>query len=312
MNHSTEQAGVPRSRVRLLGAAIGLLLFAGAIAAVIGRGDALAASWQAAKSAPLWLFVALAGSIALGPVLTGLSFFVLTRRFGRVGRREMIALIASSTLLNYLPLWPGTVSRVVYHRAANGIRMRDSTRVAIQASLLSGLSAALLAVLLLTIARPLGVTGVGAVAIGFSGAAGAAILSVTLAGRDHAWRTPLAVVTRSIELANWAMRYALALKIVGGSIDYENALAMAAVVRVAMLVPISPNGVGVREWAIGLTAVVLADGVTTSLGLTAGLLDRALEVLVVIPLGILCAAWLAQHRRDRSPTSDDSTHPHHA
>jgi hypothetical protein len=75
-------------------------------------------------------------------------------------------------------------------------------------------------------------------------------------------------------------------------------LAIAALVRLALLVPIAPNGIGVREWAIGLSAAAIAAGMTTELGLAAGLLDRAFEVAVAVPMGLLAAGLLAKWQRN--------------
>lgn len=291
--------GAGRRRARLVGVGVGVLLFAAAVTAITMRSDDLSGAISAAREAPSWLFLALLASIATGPLLTGASFHVLTRRYGRVGLPEMVALITGAWLLNYLPLWPGLASRVAYHKAVNRIRVADSTQVIVQASLLSALAASILAVLLIAVARPLGMTGTGAVALSLAGGLGAAALAlIRSSGPEHAWRPYAALALRTLELVNWAVRYALAITIVGGSITAEGALAIAALVRLALLVPIAPNGIGVREWAIGLSAAAIAAGMTTELGLAAGLLDRAFEVAVAVPMGLLAAGLLAKWQRN--------------
>jgi len=65
-------------------------------------------------------------------------------------------------------------------------------------------------------------------------------------------------------------------------------VALAIVSQIAMLVPIAGNGLGLREWAIGLTAASLT-GLDPQAGLAADLVNRAVEVLVAVPVGLLSA-----------------------
>jgi len=61
---------------------------------------------------------------------------------------------------------------------------------------------------------------------------------------------------------------------------------------VAMLAPLTGNGLGVREWAIGLAAHLLRQS-DLVLGLTADLLNRAAELIMVLVLGLVGMGWLA-------------------
>ncbi len=67
---------------------------------------------------------------------------------------------------------------------------------------------------------------------------------------------------------------------------------MACVSMVAMLAPLTGNGLGVREWAIGLSARLLRKS-DLVLGLTADLLNRAAELIMVLVLGLVGMGWLA-------------------
>ncbi len=78
-----------------------------------------------------------------------------------------------------------------------------------------------------------------------------------------------------------------------------------------MLVPTGGNGLGVREWAIGLAAPLLTD-YQIELGLTADLVNRAAELVVIVVAGLASITWLGRRgkRRCAAPTSHRSPDPH--
>lgn len=284
---------------RIVGAFLGLLLLAAAVAAIASRRSAAEQALGALVDAPTWMFFALAFSVAITPLLTATVFWILTRRYGRVGFGEMWSLILTAWLLNYLPLWPGMFSRVAYHRLVNGIPVRDSARVIVQAGVLTGISSALIGVLVLAVALPLGLTGWSAAVVGVSGGlvcAALALLTCRSQKMPLACRYLGATAIRTLELSVWALRYALAVRLVGGEVSADGALTIAALVQIAMLLPIAPNGIGVREWAVGIAAGGFAVGIASETGLAAGLLDRGMEVLIAVPLGLMAAGWLARRR----------------
>jgi len=289
-----------RRTLRIIGTTVGLLLLAAAVSAIVSRQDETRGLIEIVRQAPFWMFGALLLSVALTPVLTATNFFLLTRRYGKVAWSEMNSLILAAWLLNYLPLWPGMVSRVTYHRAVNRISVRDSTRVILEAGVLSAVAAGLLALLLLGVARPLGLSGWAAIAVASTGAIGSAVISVRIArsqSRPHAWRYFAVLSIRTLELGVWSLRYALAVTIVGGEVSAAGALTIAALVQIAVLVPLAPNGLGIREWAVGISASVFVLGITTEAGLAAGLIDRGTEVVVAVPLGLIAAGCLARRRK---------------
>lgn len=314
MNEPTRSRETRRT-VRIIGAVAGLLLLAAAITAIASRGDSLREVAGSIRHAPPLAFVALGLSIAITPFLTGANFYLLTRRYGVVTPSEMNALVLAAWLLNYLPLWPGMMSRVAYHRAVNRIPVKDSARVIVEAGLLSGLAAAVIAAMLLGVAKPLGASGPAAIALGLVGVPVGAALAIVFARdhtRPHRWRYGAVFALRTLELAVWASRFAASVWIVGGSVTFEAALAMAAIVQIAVLAPLAPNGLGVREWAIGLSASAFAVGMTAETGLAAGLLDRGVEVMIAVPLGFIGAACIARRRRlarTQSAPSADSDSP---
>ena len=65
---------------------------------------------------------------------------------------------------------------------------------------------------------------------------------------------------------------------------------------IATMVPFVSNGIGLREWSIGLLAPLLAD-VTLERGLAAELVQRAAEIAVILPSGFLGTWWLWRDAR---------------
>ncbi len=239
----------------------------------------------------------LIGAIVANVALTAMMFSVLISRYGRVGILEMQALIAGATLLNFLPLRPGLLGRVAYHRAANAIPAVDTARTIIQALILSaslGAYLALVAAISAWLSLPLEV-----------GVALPAPL-LLLASARAPWRIlSLAALLRYLDLLVWAVRYWMVFDLIGASIDHRTALALACVSVIANLVPFVSNGLGLREWAVGLLGPFLRQ-YPVPLGLTAELVNRSAEIVVILILGLAGLAWLAHSSRLKRarPTSE--------
>jgi len=283
---------------RLTGAAAGVALLAGAVAwALTTQGDAVAQSLTHAGHAPWWLVTVLIALPIINWLTVSLSFSVLTARFGRVGTAEMSALIGAAWLLNYLPLRPGMIGRVAYHKKVNGIRVRDAARVMGENMAMTGIaSVCLFAIALATVPLP---------GEGWRALAAIAPLPV-LAGVAAASRGltrvyAVALAMRWVDMLGWVGRYAAVFALVGEPIGFGGALAIAAVSHVALLVPLSGNGVGLREWLVGLTAGALPAAAGASfeasgaaVGIAADLVNRAAELVVAVPIGLVSAGWVAR------------------
>lgn len=276
-----------------VGSAVSLALFAAAIVALLSRQGDLERAWGSAREAPWWLIAAVVGLPLLNLGVVSVGFTVITRRFGRVGWVEMGALISSAWLLNYLPMRPGMIGRFAYHKKVNGIRAVDSVRVLIEALFLSTTSmVALVAVGLLVPGDgvwPVG-WGVGLAVVGPPAAAWAAAPLLAWRGLHH-WRYLVGWGTRYIDAAIWAARYMAVFELVGEPVSFGFACFLAGVSQVAFLIPISGNGVGLREWSIGLA--------TGGTGILADVVNRAGEVIAAL-VGGLIGGWyvsrgLARH-----------------
>jgi hypothetical protein len=296
--------GAGSRRVRaLLGFAVGILLLASAVWVVASRHNDLGHAMKAVRSAPRLMVGAAVVLPVLNNLVIAMVFLVLTRRYGRVGGVEMCALIAAAWLLNYLPLRPGLFGRVAYHRMVNGIRVRDSIRVMIGNVACGGVAVGA-ALLVVAVAGWRSASGFGALA-----GLGSLLVVLTVAAllsRGTAWGPSIAgVFLRYVDLMVWVGRYAIVFSLVGSPIDPLGAVAVASVCQAALLVPFVGNGLGIREWAVGLTAAALpaaflADG-AGSAGLLADLVNRVAEVVAAVPAGLIGTWWLGRLRRRSIP-----------
>ena len=299
----------PRARRAraIIGFSVGIALLAAAVWAVAGQGDALRHAAAAARNAAPWM-VALALALPVVNVLLMAAVFqALMKPHGRVAPAEMTALIGASWLLNFLPLRPGLLGRVAYHKAVNNIPVSGSLR-AVVANIGASVLSLTLAAGIVYDASHADPSQVQARFFGVSIVAPALLagLSFTLRFvRSRLAPFVLASTIRFTDLLVWALRYWLIFRIVGSPIDPPAALAVAVVSQAASLVPLVGNGLGLREWAVGLTVAslprVFASGTATGVGLTADLVNRAAEVLTAIPVGLLSIAYL--HRLSRRPSS---------
>jgi hypothetical protein len=228
------------------------------------------------------------------------AFLLLTRRFAPIPRTDMFALIGSAWLLNYLPLRPGLLGRVAFHKTVHGVRIRDSAHVIVRSILASGLALASLGIAAV-LSRSFGPTPLFALlALG-----PALVMSTWFAPRaagSPAVRDFMGVVgLKLMDGFAWAARYMLAFQLAGCPIGIGEALAVAVVAQAAMLIPLAGNGLGLREWAVGLLAASLpawyaaeSSSGSVGLGLAADLICRAGELAAALPVGLVCTAWLSR------------------
>lgn len=279
---------------RAVGFVIGLLLFAAAIVAVLTSRAALANALDSLEHPNPWLAALAIVLPFLNWHLISISFWVLTRRYGRVGLGEMHALIGSAWLLNYLPLRPGMFGRIAYHKRVNHIRVKDSVRVLATSVSLTIASNTLICAIAWAAFRvsPLAswiiVASPGAVI----GIAGVVMASQTASAFSFAPGLTIAMGVRYFDILTWVARYAVVFHLIGYPLSLAEATLITAVSQAALLVPFVGNGLGVREWGIGLAVPVLASESPRALGLAADLVNRAAEVLVALPVGLIASAWL--------------------
>ncbi len=294
----------PKRGRQVAGFAIGGLLLIAAVWAVASQ-DA-GATWAALRGAPAWML----GAAFLLPfvnwMLMSATFSALMKPHGAVGRAEMAALIGASWLLNYLPMRPGLLGRVAYHKAVNRIAVPGSLK-AIGGNIGAGFAAMGLGAL---VAASAGLSTVPSFAWvdRWAGVVAASPLLLLLGACVGAGtlRSPVvrswtvASFLRYLDLLVWAARYAIVFRMVGRDVDVFGAIAIATVSQAASLVPIAGNGLGLREWAVGLTAAALpawmAGDMGREVGLAADLVNRAAEVAAAVPVGVASVWWLVRRR----------------
>jgi hypothetical protein len=296
---------------------LGVVLVVAAVWTVMRQTATLQTAWESARAAPWWMIALVALLPLLNWLLSSLVFWVLTGRYGRVGLAEMAALIGSAWLLNNLPMRPGMVGRIAYHKLVNGIPVRDSIRVLVCALGCTATAAGIV----LAAAALTHLTGGGAIALtGILTAVTVPLALASAATRRSAgaasmrWRLLTATALRIADVALWALRYWLVFRLIGVPIGPEAAAIVAAASQAAMVVPVQ---LGVREWIVGLAAAWLppslagaaGPGVGVAPGLLVDLVNRAAEILVALPVGMLSGVWLAGRRRATPGLSPPSGGP---
>ena len=268
---------------RAMGYGAGVALIAVAVWKGLSRVD-LERLVAAPRLPLLAMGIAVLATIGLG----GLMFWVVTRSFDarpHVGLRRMTQLISASTLLNYVPLRPGLIGRAVYLNRFHGLPLGHSVQIWL---VVVAVSAVVFGVVILAVQ----IGPVGKPVVGVGGAVAALILASVLAGPaagrvlarrvESGWSW---VLIKLAELLLWGLRLWLAMLVVGIPITYPQAVAAAAAGNLAGLLPVTPNGLGLREWAIvGLLG--LSGQVDIADAALATVIDRGIEVLVVVPVGL--------------------------
>jgi len=287
---------------RRAGTIAGILLLAAALFMVWRKHEIVTAAFhsiqQLSTARLLGYLAVLAGSVAINIMLTGGLFSLLMSRYGKVSVLEMQALIAASTLLNFVPLGPGLFGRIAYHRAVHEISAIDSAKTVLQATVLSAIGTVYLAgATFLSLRFDWSIWPLALMPIPLLAILGLAAVMFKSLRPIRIW--PWAGLLRYLEIIVIAGRYYAAFALIGAPISSSGALAFACVSMVARLVPFFSNGLGLREWAIGLVSPLLTS-YQVGLGITADLLNRAAELLVVLIMGLAGIAWIAHHRRARN------------
>lgn len=306
--------------IALLGAAVALGLRASSGGS---SGPVLIEALRTARKQPLPLVVAAFILPTFNWLLVSAGFWVLTTSYGPPDRRvrfgEMAALTGSAWLLNYLPFKAGLIGRVAYHRAINGVGIADSVRV-LAISIVCSAVATLVVILAALIIKPdwSPPLVVGALA---APAATAAVATVAL-GRlaSPLWRLTACLALRYMDVLVWTARYAVVFALIGRPLTIGQAAAVAGCSQATLVIPLTGNALGLREWVVGWASSSLPSWFGSAVpgdlatGLAADLVNRLAEIVASIVVGTISgavvarrlAAWHAAHPttgavQDRSP-----------
>lgn len=292
-----------RRWVRAGGFLAGFALVVLAVAAALRQDPgALRQAMGAIGAHPWWFALLLVALPMLNWLSISASIWVLLSRFGRLGLGEMLTLVGMAWLLNYLPLRPGMIGRVAYHKAVNGIAVRQTGQTLLEGAVITAVAGALMLPMAWAVSD-LRVPLAWAMLVLVPMACGALACAVLWPRHELAARYVASGALRAVDMVVWAGRYALTFAIVGAPIDPAAAVILAGASQLAMLVPIAGNGLGLREWLIGALAAGLPAAVLggqdahLAQGLTADVLNRLVEVLVAVPVGLGCIGLLVVRLR---------------
>ena len=279
-----------RPLVRWLTFGLGILLLILAIGFVMRQRGAVEDALAAIREPNPVDVVLLLGASIVNVALTSIVFQLLLSRYGRVGFIEMQAVVATASLMNLLPMRAGLFGRLAYHKKVNGIALTDSAKTVVQSLSLTLVMGVLLAGLVAA-ATAAGIAWWWGAVIPLGALAVAGLARTT---RVWCW----AAAVRELEMLLFAARYVLAFRLMGLSIEPPAATAMAVSGALASVVPVTSNGLGVREWVIGAIAP-LTSRHALEIGLTADLVNRAAEVIMALVLGAIGVAILSRIRNAR-------------
>jgi len=317
--------------LRAVAFAMAAALLGASIWYALGEGDFGRLLAAGAGDVSLLLALTLGSAIVL---LSGL-FWLASRPFADPARPlswwEMQPITAASTLLNYTPLKVGLIGRIAYLRQYHGIGYLAS---GLSHSLLAATVGASLVLLAVLTAWRSHLDAVWWLGLLLGCAAAGGLISVAVHALipsrlvEVAQRSSLgrSWMRRTLQFSVWcavscalvllgALRWCTAFRIYGEPISLREGLLISIVhLLSAALGP--ANGLGLREWIVGLAAGSGFLGIAAVRGLEVGvavsIIDRAAEVLVVVPTGLLGIAWLAHRRRTMQPvrlTPDNEFEP---
>ena len=274
---------------RRLSVVLGALLVAAAVWSVASHRTMLDSAWQSLRQpAPAWA-IALPAAILASFASTAAGLRWLTLRvapLGCIAWSEMLMLTAASSLGNLLPLQAGLVGRIGYLHRVHRVPVTVGVLLTVQSTLLTLAAVAWLGAALLLVH----VSGLSWLAIPASVLIPAAI---TVAGPERGWAFRAAFTTRLLETLLSAVRTAAAFELVGASLSPTVALGFALAAQLANTIPMIGSGLGVREWAVGLLAPSVA-GIPTPEALAAELVHRAVELVLIVPGGLVASIPLAR------------------
>ena len=287
----------PRKRnLTWLALLAGVALLIGAI--VVAARDV---DWSQLQNAEPWQIAALVAGVMLNLFLTGLLWWAVTLSFDakpRVPISRMLALVAASGLLNYLPLRPGLFGRAAYLKAKHNLPLRQSVLALFVilglSALVLGAAAAIAQFVPLPWYRQVSIAAALVMTLLAPIAAGRLLRRRIVAG----W---LWVPLRILDVLVTAIRLWAAFAVVGHDLNFDHAVLAAAGGSFISLLGLTPNGIGMREWTIaGLTAASAG-----SIGFAAAVVDRAVEAIVVLALGLwsLAKLGLAKEMKAEPPRS---------
>jgi uncharacterized membrane protein YbhN (UPF0104 family) len=257
--------------------ACGVALVIGAIIQASTQVD-----WSHLQKAEPWQILVMIAAVCTNLVLMGVLWWVIILSFDarpKVGFYKMFALVCASGLLNYLPLRPGLFGRATYLKVKHNLPLRQSLISVIVvmglATLVLGTSAAIVQFIPTSFQII-----VGAVAfVTFCCVLPIAAKRILKREIKKGW---MWVPIRTADLLATSLRLWVVFQVIQEPITFDQAILAASAGLFVSLLGITPNGLGLREWAIaGATAHVVGHA-----GFAAAVIDRGVEAIVVTVVGV--------------------------
>lgn len=320
-----EGAKEPKNPWRWVMYAFALLLLAVCVYLAFegARGEDGVSGWDRLREAAWQDVATMLGLVVGSVVINGWLFWLMLKPFEPdpqhyrpLTGREMVGLIAASSLLNYLPMRAGMIGRAAYLKKLHGIDYRLS---ALMLFIVAGLTMYVFGLLAGATLWRQQIDAVWlasvATAIAVAAVVGVPVMrwklrvlpGISVAWFDH-HRGPAvgllaAVMTaRVADVLMLAGRLYIAAKIFGTPIEAPAAVVMATGGMLITLATPLPNGLGLREGIYGLFAAVGVAGEAMPdgpMGVAIGLIDRAVEAVIFIALGVL-AIWYLHRKQQRA------------
>jgi len=275
------------NRIRIIGWVISFILLGAAGYTIWMRWDDISTAISSIERPNPWSLVTLPCIMLMALGFVSESFRRLLNRgdiaregFKPIERSEMFWLIMVTGMLNWLPMRAGLIGRTVYHTKVNGIPATKSLRVLVETIVILicvSVSAFLLAV----------VSNIFNIHVLYVLAVPVFVLLFSSLQKKHK-PLSIAILCRYFDVLLLALRYWIIFGLMDYDITPETAILLAGAGSVASLIPLPTGGLGGREWIIGLVASwVTVFPAAIALGLIADLVNRLVELVVVIPFGLI-------------------------
>ncbi len=265
--------------MKLLAMTAGLVLMA--LAVIYAVKDADLSIWLQLDPAEMLLLVI---AVMLNVALTGLLLWRVTLVFDAcpsVGPIMMLRLTAISALLNYLPLPRfGLLGRAGFLKWKHALPLRQSAYILAIILVLAVVVLGSVCLVLITMSDFQAVIrwAVCLVIVGLFGSITSWIVRLTLNRRvAYGWSW---AVLRSLDLIVAAVRIWLAFRMVGQPLEFDHAVLIVSLSLFVKLSGVTPNGLGLSEWLVALTAGYLTP-IEPAAAAAAAVVDRFAEVMGV-------------------------------
>ncbi|MDP6541183.1 MAG: hypothetical protein QGF07_00225 [Phycisphaerales bacterium] len=276
-----------RQHAKFLGWCLSFVLLFAAGYTIWNRSDDITVAIQSIENPSLWSILALLAILVIALGFVSESFRQLLNRKGisKDGAKpieplEMFWLISVASVMNWLPLRAGLVGRTVYHNKVNQIPASRSIRVLLEVVVISGGMAGV-ALLLAVVGKVILVPQWLMLCV-----PAILLLPLVVSKCTRCWS--ISIMCRYVDILLLALRYWIIFHLIDHSITLETAIVLGGAGTIASMLPLPTGGLGGREWVIGLLASwITVFPAAIAIGLLADLINRVIELVVVIPLGFI-------------------------